>query len=302
MKLLFDSNYRFAKMASWGFCNSLSDEEFIKRMFKSKTGLNLNLEKPKMFSEKLQWLNLYNRQSDYTLMVDKYSVRQYVSDKIGKDFLIPLLGVWNTPDDIDFDKLPDKFVLKCNHNSGLGMFICKDKSIMNVSQVKKSLKLGLSQNYYLSWREWPYKDVERKIICEKYMEDDEGELKDYKFFCFHGQVEYCQLIEGRFTKITKDFYDREWNHMDFSGLEGELRQSPRVQHKPDCFDEMIRIAEMLSENIPFVRVDLYCISQKIYFGELTFFPAAGFGSFSPTEWNYKIGDKLLLPEEKLLNN
>lgn len=276
----------------------LSDERFLKRMFKDKTGYDLNLDNPQTFNEKLQWLKIHDRKPEYTVMVDKYKVKQYIAEKIGEQYVIPLLGVWDNANDIDFNKLPDKFVLKCNHNSGEGMFICKDKSKLDdkkISSIRKKLNSAVSRNYFWQGREWPYKNVERKIIAEKYMEDAKtGELIDYKFMCFNGEVKCSFVCNDRFSndglKVT--FYDKEWNIMPFE------RHYPRSRTpiaKPYCYDEMIKIAEKLSENIPFVRVDFYEINNQIYFGEMTFFPGGGMEEFTPVDWDYTLGSWLRLP-------
>ena len=188
-------------------------------MYRASMGKRLDLKNPKTFNEKLQWLKLYNRKPEYTMMVDKYLVRDYIKETLGEQYLIPLLGVWDDPDDIDFDALPDRFVLKCNHNSGKGMYICRDKSKMDVEKVKKELKAGLEQNYYLNGREWPYKDVPRKIIAEQYMEDEQtAELRDYKFFCFDGEVKAIFIATDRQTpgeEVKFDFFDENGERLPF---------------------------------------------------------------------------------------
>lgn len=297
-KYLSDSNYRFLMNAGLGKYNNLSDKKYLERKFECCMGKSLDFEHPQTFNEKLQWLKLYDRKSEYTVMVDKYKVREYIKNKIGEEYLIPLIGVWDDPDDIDFDALPDKFVLKCNHNSGLGMCICKDKSNLDIKKVKNELRRGLAQDYYLTGREWPYKNVPRRIIAEKYMEDATvKELRDYKFFCFNGVPMYCQVISDRTSNETIDFFDMDWKHQSFTGL--ALPEKPFSNHSipiPISFDKMKESAEILSKNIPFVRVDFYEINGKMYFGELTFYPAAGFGVFSPDEWNYKLGNMIKLPD------
>ena len=293
IKYLKDSNYRFLINSSLELYNNMSDEEYLNRKFKALMGYEFDLQNPKTFNEKLQWLKLNDRKDIYTTMVDKYKVRDYVKEKLGEKYLIPLIGVWDNPNDIDFSKLPNKFVLKCNHNSGLGMCICKNKSKLNISKVKKNLKKGLKQDYYLTAREWPYKNVERKIICEKFMEDtnQSEELIDYKFMCFNGKVEYIFTCTDRFNneglKVT--FFDTKWNVMPF---ERDYPKSVKKINKPLNFEKMIELAEKLSKNIPFVRVDFYEINEKIYFGELTFFPGAGFEKFQPMEWDLKIGEMI----------
>ncbi len=282
---------------SRGYLNFLPDKMYLKLIYPVFMGKKLNLKNPVTFNEKLQWLKLYDRRPEYTMMVDKYLVRDYIAEKLGEEYLIPLLGVWDDPDDIDFDALPDKFVLKCNHNSGLGMCICKDKSKLNIDEVKKELRRGLKQDYYITGREWPYKDVPRKIIAEKYMEEAEtNELRDYKFMCFDGKVECSFVCSERFTdeglKVT--FFDNDWNKMPF---ERSYPASVKDIQKPVQFELMKRFAEILSENIPFVRVDFYEVDGKVYFGEMTFFPGGGFESFQPYEWDIKLGDMIKLPSK-----
>ena len=289
-----DKTSRFSYLTKLGVFNGLSDEQYLKLKYKNVFGRNLDLENPKTFNEKLQWLKLYNRKPEYTVMVDKYKVREYIAQMIGEEYLIPLLGVWDDPDEIDFDALPDQFVLKCNHNSGTGMCICKDKSKLDIEKVKKELRKGLKEDYYLKFREWPYKDVPRKIIAEKYMEDASGDLKDYKFYCFNGVMKFVMINSDRNTdKPTRaDYFDRDFNWLDFTwGYQhADVRPS-----KPDKFDEMITIAEKLSEGLPHVRVDLYECNGQIYFGELTFFDGSGFDKIEPLEWDYKLGQMITLP-------
>jgi len=285
-------------LVSKGFLNKTSDEKYLKLLFSSRMGKTLNLENPKTFNEKLQWLKLYDRNPEYTRYVDKYLVREYISEKLGEEYLIPLLGVWDNPDEIDFNALPDQFVLKCNHNSGAGLCICKDKQSLDIENVKKRLKKGLEQDYYLTGREWPYKDVPRKIIAEKYMEDENSkELRDYKFMCFNGQVKCCLVCSERFSKDgTKfTFMDRDWNTLPFG--RPNLKRDMTLE-KPKNYEKMIMLAEQLSINNPFLRVDFYEVADRIYFGELTFFPASGFTGFDPQEWDEILGEWLELPHRK----
>lgn len=277
----------------------LSDKAFLKLRYLLCMGEKLNLSEPKTFNEKLQWLKLYDRNPAYTMMVDKYKVREYIKETIGEEYLIPLLGVWDNPDDIDFDALPDKFVLKCNHNSGLGMCICKDKSTLDVAKVRTGLRKGLKENYYLSGREWPYKDVERKIVCEQYMEDSTTEeLRDYKFFCFDGEVKALFVATDRQTKgeETKfDFFDADYNHLPFTNGHPNARVLPE---KPKAFDKMKALAAILSKNIPQVRVDFYEVDGRIYFGELTFSHWSGMVPFDPPAWGNAFGEWIKLPDVK----
>lgn len=297
-KYISNQEYRMRVNSKLGLYNNMDDKKFIEKMFKATMDYPLNLENPKSFNEKLQWLKLYDRNPLYTKLVDKYKVREYISEKIGEDYLIPLLGVWDDPEDIDFDSLPNKFVLKCNHNSGLGMCICTDKNKIEIKKVKNELKSGLAQNYYLNGREWPYKNVSRKIICEKYMTDETGKnLRDYKFYCFDGKPKIVGIYQDRNSdkETTGDFFDMnfEWVDLKF-GMPNALNKP----QKPQKFQEMIKIAEILSEGMPEVRVDLYISNNKIYFGELTFFDGGGFDKIEPLERDYKLGSWIKLPKIK----
>lgn len=297
-KYISNQEYRLRVNSKLGLYNNMDDKKFIEKMFKATMDYPLNLENPKSFNEKLQWLKLYDRNPLYTKLVDKYKVREYISEKIGDDYLIPLLGVWDDPEEIDFDSLPNKFVLKCNHNSGLGMCICTDKSKIDIKKVKNELKSGLAQNYYLNGREWPYKNVSRKVICEKYMTDETGKnLRDYKFYCFDGKPKIVGIYQDRNSdkETTGDFFDMnfEWVDLRF-GMPNALNKP----QKPQKFQEMIKIAEILSEGMPEVRVDLYISNNKIYFGELTFFDGGGFDKIEPLEWDYKLGSWIKLPKIK----
>lgn len=300
IKFFINPNYRWIILANRGFYNSMSDETFLKKRFKIEMGKNLDLKNPATFNEKLQWLKLNDRIPKYTTMVDKYEVRKLISEKIGEEYLIPLVGAWNKPDEIEFDKLPNQFVLKCNHNSGLGMTICKDKSNLNIRKVKNNLKKGLNQDYYLTSREWPYKNVNRKIICEEYLEDKESpsDLKDYKLMCFDGKV-MCTFVctdraNNKGLKVT--FFDNNWNVLPF---ERKYPKSAEPIVKPKNFEKMIELAEILSKGIPFVRVDFYEVNDKIYFGELTLYPGSGFERFSPESADYMIGDLIRLNIDKM---
>lgn len=293
IRFVTDSDYRFEVLDRRGFYNSVDDEKYLKKKFKSLMGKELDLKNPQTFNEKLQWLKLYNRRDEYTMMVDKVAVRDYISEKLGEEYLIPCLGVWDNPEDINFDELPEKFVLKCNHNSGLGMCICKDKSKLDIEKVKKELKKGLEQDYYMTNREWPYKNVPRKIIAEKFMVDESGtELKDYKLFCFDGKPCYMFIATDRSTPGVEtkfDFYDMEFNHLPFTNGHPN---SDKVIQKPKGFEEMKELACKLSEGIPHVRIDFYDINGKVYFGETTFFHWSGMVPFEPAEWDYKFGELL----------
>lgn len=288
----------------------LPDDVYLKLRFRLKMGEWPNLKNPKTFNEKLQWLKLYNRKPEYTTMVDKYAVKEYVATRIGNEYIIPTIGVWDSVEDIEWDKLPDQFVLKTTHGGGgNGVFICKDKNVFDKKKAIKSLKESMKSDIYHSYREWPYKNVPRKIIAEVFMEQaassEKKDLDDYKFFCFNGEPMYCQVIRDRHTKETIDFYDMDWNHQEFVGL-NPIAHNNQTQvarngltpvARPSKYELMIDICRKLSKDIPFIRVDLYVINELIYFGELTFFPASGIGIFTPIEWTSKLGDLLTLPIE-----
>ena len=277
-----------------------SDRYYLKVQFRAHMGYKLNLDNPKTFSEKLQWLKLFNRRPEYTMMVDKVKAKEYVASVLGDEYVIPTLGVWDDPEKIDFDALPERFVLKCNHNSGLGMYICKDKSKMDVDKVKTELRKGLKQDYYLTNREWPYKDVPRRILAEQYIDPAPNvqDLPDYKWYCFGGEPKFCQVIQDRNTCETIDFYDTEWNHQEFIGLAPDVSNAKKLQDKPANLATHLRIARELSKGIPFSRIDLYETGERTYFGEVTFYPATGLGKFRPDQYNEMIGQMVKLPRVK----
>ena len=278
-----------------GFFNWMSDKKYLNMIFKSKLKKKINWEDPQTFNEKLQWLKLYDRKPIYTTMVDKYAVKKYVADIIGEEYIIPTLGVWDKFDDIDFDKLPNQFVLKCTHDSG-GLVIVKDKSKLDKKLAKNKIEKSLKRDYYIAGREWPYKNVPRKIIAEQYMEDTETqELRDYKFFCFNGEVKalFIASDRGNPKEETKfDFYDENFNHLPFTN--GHPNATKEIV-KPKTFEKMKELASILSKGIPHLRVDFYEIDGKIYFGELTFCHWSGFVPFNPEEWDYIFGSWITLP-------
>lgn len=274
----------------------LSDKSFIKKLYKKRMGKEINLSDPKTFCEKQNWLKLYDRKPIYTVMVDKYLARDFVAERVGKDYLVPLIGVWNNADEIDFSSLPDKFVLKCNHNSDVT--ICTDKSALDTEKVRIKLNEQLKRNYYLQKREWPYKNVPRKIICEKYMENhDKTSPLEFKVLCFNGIPKYVIVISGRFInkETTMDTYDMDWKYTNL--VNGDCPLAGDIYEKPDCLNEIYEISEKLSENVPFLRVDFNFWNNKLYFGEMTFFDAAGFENYQPQEWNLYFGDLIKLPKK-----
>lgn len=276
----------------------IPDSLYLRLRYYMHTKKRLNLRNPKRFNEKLQWLKLYNRRPEYTVMVDKYRVREYIKDTIGEEYLIPLIGVWDNVDDIDFNALPEKFVIKCNHNSGEGMYICTDKSKMDVEKVKEGLKRGLEQDYYLCDREWPYKNVPHKIVAEEYLDDGSGRgINDYKVFNFNGEPYIIQVDFDRFIEHKKNLYTTEWILCDFAF---NYPSHPEVKiPKPEKLDEMLELSRKLSKDSPYMRTDFYSVNGKLYFGELTFFPASGYGEFKPDDIDFELGEKIILPDKKI---
>lgn len=275
------------------FGRILPDKVYIRIMYRLRMGRKLDLKNPKTFSEKLQWLKLYDRKPIYTTMVDKYAVKQYVAEKIGKEYVIPTLGVWNTVEEIEWDKLPNQFVLKVTHDSG-GVVICKDKTTFDIAYAKLVLRKALKHDYYYSHREWPYKNVKKRVIAEKYMEDTKNkDLLDYKLFCFNGIPKYCQVISDRNTTMSIDFYDALWEHQPFH--EPRIYPFSKTPHEvPLNYTKMMELASMLSKGFRFLRVDFYEINGKIYFGELTFYPTSGMGGFDPKEYDSLFGELIVL--------
>ena len=304
-KILTDRDYRTIRLAKAGFYDHLDDRTYLEKLYRAKLGRPLNLEDPQLFSEKLQWLKLYDRNPLYTQLVDKYQVRAYIAEKIGEEYLIPLLGVWDDPDEIDFDALPDQFVLKCNHNSGTGMCICRDKSKLDIEKVKAELRKGLAENFFLKAREWPYKDVKRKILAECYISDatdagiDKG-LDDYRVYCFNGKprlvYEYQSGIlssNNRPNTVSCDIFDTDWNHMPFRQKTKNAEFPPPP---PAALGQMLELSQKLAGAYAFLRVDFYEVNGRIYVGELTFYPGGGFSVFYPEEWDSTLGDWLRLPK------
>lgn len=284
-------------LSSRGFLDWMSDNIYLKVVYLGYLGEKINLDNPKKFNEKIQFLKLYDRKVEYINMVDKYEVKTYVSKIIGDKYIIPTLGIYDHFDEIVFDKLPKSFVLKCTHDSG-NTIIVKDKNSFNKIEAKKKLESGLQRNFYKYGREWPYKNVPPRIIVEKYMKDsDSTELKDYKFYCFSGKPIYCQVISDRNSNETIDFFDMDWNHQEFTGLAEPHKPFSNLPiPMPNTFKEMKKIAGVLSKDIPFLRVDFYEINGNLFFGELTFYPASGFGKFKPEKYNEIIGDMIELPD------
>ena len=285
-RALMNIIYHFPK-----FSAKLDDEKYVRFIYKWCFKKKLDLENPKTFSEKLQWIKLYDHNELYTRVVDKYAVKEYIASQIGEEYIIPTIGLWSNFDEIDFEKLPQSFVLKCTHDSG-GLVICKDKSNLDIKKARKKIVKSLNRNFFLLGREWPYKGVKPQIIAEPYISDSNGELNDYKFFCFNGQPKMLFIASDRGIDTRFDFFDMDFNHLPF---EQGHPNSTKVLKKPDGFDHMKKLAMKLSEGFPEVRVDFYNVDGKIYFGELTLFHFSGFVPFEPEEWDEKIGSWLELP-------
>ena len=268
---------------------------YLKIKFKLITGNHLDLDNPQTFNEKLQWLKIHDRNPEYTKMVDKYEAKKYVASIIGEEYIIPTIGVYDKFDDIDFDKLPNQFVMKCTHDSG-GLVICKDKNTLDIKVARKKINKCLKKNYYYNGREWPYKNVKPRIIIEKYMVDESNkELKDYKVFNFDGKPKIIQLDYDRFVKHKRNLYDKDWKYIE-AAIKYPTDKNVKID-KPKSLNKMLELASILSKNIPHVRTDFYLIDDKIYFGELTFYHGSGYEKFTPEQFGKEMGEWLKLPGE-----
>lgn len=297
-KIIYNPDLLLSWTINKGILKWIKDETCLKIKYKAALNQKLNLDNPQTFNEKLQWLKLYDRNTEYTKMVDKYEVKKYVADIIGKEYIIPTLGIWDKFENINFEKLPNQFVLKCTHDSG-GLVICKDKSKFNIKEAKKKIMGSLKKNYFYSGREWPYKNVKPRIIAEKYMATyKQKELIDYKFFCFNGEPKFLYVSEGLSNHENARISFANMNYEKTEFYRKDYRPFDKLPDKPTNFDKMKELSKKLSKNIPFIRVDFYEVNGQIYFGELTFFPCSGFIPFEPEEWDRKLGDMLKLPKEK----
>jgi len=295
IKMIFNSDIRFIYLLNKGIYENKSDEYVIRREYKAFYKRALDLQNPVRYTEKLQWLKLYDRKDIYTTMVDKYMVKKYVSDLIGEEYVIPTLYVWDDVEDINFDDLPNSFVLKCTHDSG-SIVICKDKSVLDVNQAKSKLEFFMRRNYYKTSREWPYKNVKPRIICEPYLEDLQyKELRDYKFFTFGGVPKALYIAQGRGGDgvTLANFFDMDFKHLEFC-IDHEMSQD--LPDKPVNFEKMKELAGILSKGTPQLRVDFYEVNGRLYFGEMTFFHCSGFIGFKPDKWDYTFGEWVTLPK------
>lgn len=278
-KLLFS-------IGMYGWIRFMRDETYLRLMYWCKFGKRLDLQKPQTFNAKLQWLKLNYRDPSFIQMVDKYEAKKYVASLIGEKYIIPTLGEWESFEDIDFSKLPERFVLKCTHDSG-GVVICNDKHNFDYIAAKKRIQKCLKRNYYWVGREWPYKNVQPRIIAEKHMVDDSNtELRDYKVLCFNGKAKLIEYHQNRYTKDhTQDMYDTNWKLTDI--YQGPHSNNPVP--KPACFDEMLQLSERLAEKVEHLRVDWYIVNGNLYFGELTLYDGAGFDAFDKKQDDLLLG-------------
>lgn len=286
---------QYERLYRYNLLNWIPDEIYLKILFYLKSGKKLNLNNPKTFNEKLQWIKLNDRKQLYTKLVDKYNVREYIENCIGKDYLIPIIGVYDNFNDINFDKLPNEFVLKCTHDSG-SVIVCTDKNTLDMNLAREKINKALKKNFYYKNREWPYKNVKPKIVCEKMLD---SEIFDYKIFCFNGEPKFLYVGQGLVSdhSLKIDFYDLNWNRMDFKRSDYDNFNS--VLNKPKKFEEMLEISRKLSKDIPFVRIDIYEVEEKLYFSEFTFTPGGGYIPFEPYSVDSILGDYIDLSNIKI---
>ncbi len=276
----------------------IPDKIYLQIYYFAKFKRFVDFKHPKTFNEKLQWLKVNDHNPKYVRMVDKYEAKQYVSEILNESFVIPTYGVWRSFDDIDFDFLPNQFVLKCTHDCG-GLVICKDKNKLDIEDAKRKISKALKNDYFYVGREWPYKKVFPRIIAEQYMENDsDSDLMDYKVHCFNGKPKLILVCSQRYSKygLCEDWYDLEWNYLNM-GRPNQQKSTIDIP-KPENLNEMIEAAERLSYNMPFCRVDFYIVKGKLYFGELTLYPASGFGLFEPKKWDLDMGNWIDLSKIK----
>lgn len=293
LKVLFNSDKRFIYLAAKGWYKNMPDKEYLTRMFSARMHKKISWDNPSTFNEKLQCLKLNDRNPLYTRLVDKYEVKKIVSEKIGDQYIIPTLGVWNNFNEINFDELPEKYVLKCTHDSG-SYYIVNGIRDFNSKIAKRKLSKALRRNFYYSFREWPYKNVPHRIIAEQYMQNADGSpLNDFKFQCFDGKVDNILVCMDRMSSsgVKYHYFDRNWNYLRYCPYPGIDESNVNVP-KPQNLDEMIKIAEKLAEGLNEVRVDLYNINGRIYFGEMTFFSQSGFDTDITLEADRIMGSKL----------
>ena len=273
----------------------MSDKFYLSVLWKMVMGYELDWKNPKTYNEKLQWLKLHDRNPLYTTLVDKYRVKQWVANKIGEQYVIPTLAVYNSADEIDLGQLPNQFVLKCNHDSG-SVCICRDKSSFDIESAKEKLNAALKRNFFWEAREWPYKNVKKCIFAESYIEDPiSHSLPDYKFFGFNGEVKALFIATERSNEDTEtrfDFFDTNFNHINITNGHPNADRCPS---RPRHFEKMIRLTQILSKDLPQIRCDFYETSDRLYFGEITFYHWGGLMKFEPQDFDLTMGSWCRLP-------
>lgn len=297
VRLMKEERGEFLSSVVMSLFTWLPDKIYLKWLFRCKLGYNLDLKTPTRYNEKLQWLKLYNRDSRLTRLVDKVNVKKEVADIVGDKYVIPTYGVYNSFDEIDFDSLPDEFVLKTNvGGGGSGVIVCKSKRDLDKDRARIKLEKSLKTSIYRKLKEWPYKNVVPKILCEELIKSDNcGAINDYKIYCFNGVPKVVMIATGRYSDLHFDYFDSDFNRLQ---LEQGGTNSNIIHVRPKNYDEMLSVASRLSQGLPHVRVDLYNVDGKIYFGEMTFFDSSGFAEFSPEKWDYVWGDWIKLPTKQ----
>ncbi len=297
-KWIFNPTYRWLLNARYGKYNLMSDQEYLSKMFRLMLNYDINWENPKTFNEKMQWLKLNYQKPEFTTMVDKYGVREYVTSLIGKEHVVPLLGAWDNPNDIDIDTLPDQFVMKTTHGSG-DIYICRDKSLFDIDKAKKAMVKSMKENYYYQSREWPYKNVKPRVIAEQYMQHGgERNLRVYKVFNFNGEPKIVQVIQNDKTRDEAiDYFDTDWNRLE---LRQNYPNSKVIPSKPETLEKIIELSRMCSKGFPFLRTDWYEVNGKVYFSEFTFYSDAGMAKFYPESWDLELGNLIDLPNRTVV--
>ena len=276
------------------FSSVIPDKVYLTLFFRCRMGYWMNWKSPATFSEKMQWMKLYDNNPVYSMLADKYAGKSFIEQRVGRKYVIPMLSVWNTPSEVTFDNLPNRFVLKTTHDCG-GVVLCDKEKGIDEPSVKDFLTCHYQRKYYRYNRENHYRKIQPRVLAEMYIGHPGEDLKDYKFFCFHGEAKLCQVIAGRREKMTVDFFDREWNHLPFREPV-EYEWAEKMADKPSCLSEMIEVAEKLSAGFTFLRVDLYEVDGRVYCGELTLYPTSGWGGFSPRSYDELLGSWIHLPE------
>lgn len=289
IRYIISSDARFIHSITKGnYHADMDDAEYLSKLWRGINGYELNLNNPKTFTEKLQWLKINDQKPEYSIMVDKATAKQYVGNIIGEQYIIPSYGVWNSYEAIEFDTLPEQFVLKTTHDSG-GVFIIREKSKIDHEVLKRKIDKRLADNYWMRSRETVYKDVQHRLIAEMMLGN--GNLVDYKVMCFDGKPMYIEYLQGRHSKnFTQDIYDTEWNITAY-GQKNEVRSGKKVK-KPQNFELMLDLSAKLSKGIPELRVDWYEVEGKLYFGELTFYDSGGMLPFTPPEFEVELGNMI----------